>query len=156
MGRAIVTRAAVAASRARTPPGSLEGFPGAGGAETGPAAAQPDGYLDRLVKYVPADVIAFYLAVQAGIANLPDGQRPFGAWAVFLFFLFGTVVWLRKAGVTSRTQLLLSVMAFAVWVFATSGGPLAWSKEGKALAEAWGPIVVPSFTFAAALFEPES
>jgi hypothetical protein len=156
MGRAIVTRAEAAAGR-RARAGS--GAEAVAGAEAPAAAGAPegpvvDGYLDRLVKYVPADVIAFYLAVQAGVANLPDGQKPFGAWVVFLAFLAGTWLWLRKAGVKHRTQLLLSVAAFAVWVFATGGGPLAGTPEGRALAAAWGPIVVPTFTFAVALVEP--
>jgi len=155
MGRAIVTRAEVAARRAQPPLDSRELVVAGAGGTSPPAADRADGYLDRLVKYVPADVIAFYLAVQAGIANLPEGQKPLAAWAVFLFFLFGTAVWLRKAGVHHRTQLLLSCAAFAVWVLATGGGPLAWSEGGKALAAAWGPIVVPIFTFAAALVEPK-
>lgn len=156
MSRAIVTRFAAAKNAPTGAQANLENVPGAAPKDGAPAAAQADGYLDRLVKYVPADVIAFYLAVQAGIANLPDGQRPLGAWMVFLFFLFGTYVWLRKAGVHDRTQLLLSVASFAVWVLAIGGGPLASSPAGKVLAEAWGPIVVPSFTFAIALVEPKT
>lgn len=154
MGRAIVTRAEVEARRTQGA-GMTEAVV-APAAEATPAAPAADGYLDRLVKYVPADVIAFYLAVQAGVANLPEAQKPIGAWAVFLVFLAGTWLWLRKAGVRHRTQLVLSVAAFAVWVFATGGGPLAASEAGKALSAAWGPIVVPTFTFAAALVEPRT
>lgn len=153
MGRAIVTRAE-AETRRRARAGS--GTEAVAGAEAPAEGQAADGYLDRLVKYVPADVIAFYLAVQAGVANLPERQRVFGAWVVFLTFLAGTWLWLRKAGVKHRTQLMLSVAAFAIWVFATGGGPLAATAEGRALAAAWGPIVVPIFTFAVALVEPKA
>jgi len=159
MGRSIVTKAEVAARQARVVQDSREavaGVPVAGAAGPGGGVQdRADGYLDRLVKYVPADVIAFYLAVQAGIVNLPDGQRLPAGWLVFLFFFFGTAAWLRKAGVTHRAQLVLSCAAFAVWVLATGGGPLALTEWGKAAASAWGPIVVPIFTFAAALVEPK-
>jgi len=153
MGRAIITAADVAEARraeaAREPAEAVA-------AKREPIAAPPqkDEYLDRLVKYVPAEVVAAYLGVQAGVGGLPAAQQPLGAWALFLFFLLATGFWLRKQGVLRRTQLLVSMAAFAVWALAAGGGPLAVDAAGRELARAWGPIVVPCFTFAAALVEP--
>jgi len=150
MGRAIVTAEDLGVPAVE----GAEGAVAAAGVKRGAPSAK-DEYLDRLVKYVPADVIAAYLGVQAGVAGLPAAQKPLGAWAIFLFFLLATGIWLRKQGVRRRTQILVSVAAFAVWALAAGGGPLAATEEGRALARAWGPIVVPCFTFAAALVEPK-
>jgi hypothetical protein len=158
MGRAIVTQADVRAARDRkaAKKGGTTLGPTDVEAKAAPTEEKADGYLDRLVKYIPADVIAFYLAVQAGVAQLDSlAQKRITAWIVFLFFLGATAVWLRKQGVARTAQIVVSMLAFAVWAFATSGGPLSGTDAGAKIAAQYGPIIVPMFTFAAAIVEPE-
>ncbi len=143
MGRAIVTKADVAKRK------------GAALETVEPAAPEEaDRYLDRLVKYIPADVIALYLAVQTAVEGLQRGsQRQVGGILVFAIFGVGTYFWLRKDGVTRTTQIAISIGAFVVWVLATSGGPLA-AFDLADDARKWGAVMVPLFTFATAPIEP--
>ncbi|HEY7724493.1 MAG TPA: hypothetical protein VH880_04115 [Anaeromyxobacteraceae bacterium] len=143
MGRAIVTKADVAKERGVALEAVQPGAPG-----------EADGYLDRLVKYVPAEVIALYLAVQTAVEGLQrGGQRQVGGILVFAIFVAGTWFWLKKTGVARTTQIAISIGAFAVWALATSGGPLA-AFDLAADARKWGAVLVPLFTFATAPIEP--
>ena len=143
MGRAIVTKADVAKRRGV----ALEAVQPA-------APEEADRYLDRLLKYLPAEVVALYLAVQTAVLGLPAGsQRQVGGILVFAIFLVGTYFWLRNDGVTRTTQIAISIGAFVVWVLATSGGPLA-GFDLAADARKWGAVLVPLFTFATAAIEP--
>lgn len=99
-----------------------------GGRPTAAAAAEaraPDNFLDRLIKYIPADVIAAYLTIDNILkGGLKDPERlSIYLWAVFVILLIVTPLYLwRVAGVTKWEQIGLSAVAFAVWVFAL-GGP---------------------------------
>lgn len=92
-----------------------------------------DGYFDRLLKYIPADVVGFWLAGD----GLIRGQAGDGglAWLLFVvglvFAFFFTKKQTAEAGkATAWQQIWLSCGSFVVWVFAV-GGPftgLAWYK----------------------------
>ena len=103
----------------------------------------PDGYAERLLKYVPSEVIALYLTLSSLLQSSQDGAR----WLDWTVFGFGTVVtplylW-RLQKVHKVLQLTISTGAFVVWAFAL-GGPfshLDW------FAPVYGGIVLSIYTF---------
>ncbi len=87
-----------------------------------------DGYLGRLSKYIPAEIVGLYVAASGLIPeNLPEEGRETALWWIFgvcfaltpLYLIFVTpqpgkgVLWL---------QVILGTIAFPVWIFAL-GGP---------------------------------
>ena len=92
-----------------------------------PGPVKPDDYLDRLLKYIPAEMVALWIT-SFGIASAASADIPFEiiAWAMFITVLAITPLYLwRLQNVTSRLQLGLSTISFVVWVFAL-GGPFAF------------------------------
>ncbi|WP_128923175.1 hypothetical protein [Bradyrhizobium guangxiense] len=97
----------------------------AAGGQPGGAA---DGYLDKVVKYVPADIIAAWTAI-AGVLRPVVGTQPAtGAHLTLLVICFlivmGVAYWwtlkaTAEAGQPPATkQAIVAVIAFVVWVLA--------------------------------------
>src|SRR5260370_34087312 len=93
-----------------------------------------DDYLGRLVKYVPAEIIALYLTVAGIIPPDPTGRpRATVPWVVFfgclvLVPVFTWVATTRHGRPPLTAQVVISTLAFPIWAFAI-GGPfasLAW------------------------------
>jgi len=104
-----------------------------------------DDYKSRLLKYIPAEVVAVYLTLD-GVVKAAASQLPLKAtlWVVFCVLLIATPLYLwRVAHVTKKPQLAVSTVSFAVWVF-TLGGPFAglgWYQP------AYGALLLPLYTF---------
>lgn len=119
-----------------------------------PPSAEPDAYKDRLLKLIPAEVVAVYLALQ-GILATADGtsRASILLWVISAILLVSTPSYLwRISGVRKRSQLALSTAAFVVWVFAL-GGPfetLSWYEP------LYGALLLPLFTFLVPLFTPQA
>lgn len=86
--------------------------------------AQIDGYFDRLLKYIPADVVGLWLTGSGLIRSQAiDTSRIGLLWFLFVVGLVLSFFWTRKQ--TSETgmptpwrQIVLSCISFFVWVFA--------------------------------------
>jgi len=110
----------------------------------------PDGYIDRLVKYIPSELVAVYLSLDA-ICRSAESTEIWIRWSVLAFALIATPLYLwRAAGVRKRTQLCMSTAAFLVWAFAL-GGPFAQLSWYKPI---YGAVLLPAFTFVAPLVVP--
>jgi len=112
-----------------------------------------DLYTDRLLKYIPAEVVACYIFVQGVITQLTDPvELGVFQWSIFAVFLILTYLYLwRILKVRKFQQLAISVTAFAVWVFAL-GGPFAlvtWYKP------VYGEVLLRVFTLIVALWSAE-
>ena len=129
-----------------TYPRALQGVPDLATARSGAPMPPEDKFKDRLLKYIPAEVVTLYLALTA-IVNAASDVPSAVAWGIFLVGIVATPFYLRAIlQVTDRTQHILSTLAFVVWVFAL-GGPfkdLAWYKP------VYGGLLLPIFTFFAA------
>jgi hypothetical protein len=110
-----------------------------------------DDYASRLLKYIPTETVAAYLALSGVVASAAGQNRAAMLWAVFVFGLLLTPLYLRRVGnVRSWLQLGISTAAFVVWVFAL-GGPwssLSWYEpyQGTLLLIAFtttAPLVIP-------------
>lgn len=84
-------------------------------------------YLERVAKYVPAEVLAAYTALLGFFGAVrPDWQVPV-YWAGFAVCLAATPLYLSKMGRQSepkQTHLVVSSIAFVVWAYSI-GGPTA-------------------------------
>jgi hypothetical protein len=98
---------------------------------SGVPAPPADGYLSRLAKYIPAEVVGLYLFV-TGVIPQNAGEAA-AQWVVFAACCVLTVVYMwyvtrREGGKPLWLQVVLATVAFPIWVFAI-GGPfkmLAW------------------------------
>lgn len=92
----------------------------------GGAPQQPDDYFSRLIKYIPSEVVALYIALY-GMASAAKADIPFEAisWLIFAVGIVGTALYIwRVAKVRDKAQVAISTGSFMVWVFAL-GGPFA-------------------------------
>lgn len=96
-----------------------------------------DGYFDRLVKYIPADVVGLWL-VGVGLINTFLGTAKAIAMILFFFACLGITIWWtydqtrEPKKVPAKTQITVAAFAFLVWVIALQGAELqnafAWYK----------------------------
>jgi hypothetical protein len=115
-------------------PGSTDTAPPAGG------APKPDNYFDRLLKYVPAEVVSAYVVLAAPIPDTFAGEAVHRAYLALL--LVGAVVTPLFARsvlhVTRMKQLAVTTLGFVIFV-ASSGEAFSgygWWKGFYALAAA--------------------
>lgn len=127
------------------------------GMGSGAKGASVDGYFDRVIKYIPSDVVAAWTAV-TGLVTA-DAQAPQSTllWILFGIFILLTAGWTWKqttgGGKLSPTiQILLSTVSFMVWVFAL-GGPFA-SLEGF-YRPLYGSLALIIYTLAIGLVIPK-
>ncbi|MDJ0692000.1 MAG: hypothetical protein QNJ41_26325 [Xenococcaceae cyanobacterium MO_188.B32] len=93
------------------------------------AGAELDTYWDRVVKYIPSDIVAAWTVVTALINTDPTAPQNALLWIFFAIFILVTALWVWKQ--TSErnkppaiSQITVSSFSFIVWVFAL-GGPFA-------------------------------
>lgn len=92
-----------------------------------PTVGNADGYLSRMVIYIPTEIIAGYVAVSGFIKGLPSKQQFTWFCIVSIVMLVLTPLYLAYATSSpgrkkTVSHPLTSALAFAAWVFAT-GGP---------------------------------
>jgi hypothetical protein len=123
------------------------------------AAAGPvqlDSFFDRVIKYVPADIVGAWVALTglvAGAAGIPSARV---LWIVFAVMTVITFAWTVKQTAVpgappAMTQAVISTGSFVVWVFAL-GGPfssLTW------YAPVYGSILLILYTLAIGLVVPK-
>ena len=91
--------------------------------ESGTAKDTIDGYQDRVIKYIPADINAAWLALTGIVKSVTTIPQSSVLWALFGFLLILTPIWIWKQTSEAKkppavTQILVSTGAFFVWVFA--------------------------------------
>ena len=93
-----------------------------------PATPTVDDYLGRLLKYIPAEIVGFYLVAAGLISPKPDAPNITGLWVVFAlgFILCVLYFWIATSRDEGKgplwSQIALATSAYPVWVFAM-GGP---------------------------------
>ena len=115
----------------------------------------PDNYFDRIVKYIPTEIVAAWVAVSAIIEASASVSKDGALWTAFVFGLAITAAWIwRQTMSVSRraaaTQIAISCIAFAVWVLAL-GGPFAdlgWYDP------VWSALAPIGFTLVAGVIVP--
>jgi len=121
----------------------------------GPPPPEPDDYKAKLLKYIPAEVVSLYVSLDAIVkaSTTTVDEMTYAYLAIFVVGIIGTPLYLWKhAKVIKRKQLLISTIAFIVWVFAL-GGPFDnwhWYQTHKVYAA----LVLPLYTFIVAGIDP--
>ena len=119
------------------------------------AGADPvDGYKERLLKYIPAEVITLYMALSGTVgAATGASTQAIAQWVVLGAALLATPLYqARILKVTKQVQLLIATGAFIVWSFAL-GGPFEQLIRPEDL-KMWGSIAVALYTFGVPFVEP--
>ncbi len=108
-----------------------------------------DNYIERLFKYIPSEIILLFVTCEKII--LSQSTIPVSLyWAISIFCLLATPLYLLfVAKVKKVSQLIISTLSFAVWVFAL-GGPFSFLSWYKPL---YGAISLPIFTFLISFFQ---
>jgi hypothetical protein len=114
---------------------------------------EADRYRDRLLKYIPAEVVALYVLLQGIVeAGVRPEHRIAIMWGIFIVLVIATWFYLLRVQHVSKVQqLIISTVAFCIWVFAL-GGPF---KAFPWYLPVYGQIVMPIYTFAVAIVEAE-
>lgn len=120
----------------------------------GAGGAVGDTYFDRVLKYIPADIVGAWVAITGAIAGAATPETT-ALWIVFLALLVITPIWTWKQAKEpgkppATTQILISTGSFLVWVFAL-GGPFATLSFYKPL---YGSLTLIIYTLIVALITP--
>jgi len=86
-----------------------------------------DSYSDRVMRYIPADVIASWVAVNGVLRGTFPHPGKITLWISFATGILICAIWTyrqvaKTSQETARLQAAVSTAAFAVWVYAL-GGP---------------------------------
>jgi hypothetical protein len=123
-----------------------------------------DDYATRMVKYIPAEVVAFYLAADKLFANVAAPANPtladtfvaknqyYFSLGIFVVALVSTPLYLRQQaddGGPWQVQAAVSTIAFAIWSYAVHGELFVPLYSSSIAA-----LLVLVFTFVSGLVKP--
>lgn len=117
----------------------------------------PDGYRDRLLKYIPAEIVAIYLALLSLIKTSDPQTTPVITveWTIFLIVLIVSVPWQRRIMKISKwQQVMIGTIAFVFWAMSL-GDPFNTSWKASGYRPLYGTIAMMLYTFLIPLFEAE-
>jgi hypothetical protein len=124
-------------------------FQAAGGGEP------PDDYADKIVKLIPTDVVAAWVAVVSAIKAATPGQiGETGLWVIFAVGVVMAAAWTWKRSSEPNkpkpiAQTCVSTLAFCVWAYATGGALPVW--PGNLYNPLYGTLALVFFTLASGL-----
>lgn len=127
--------------------------------DAGSGGGGTDRYRDRLLKYIPGEVVVAWGTIQGIVEQAQSSSTPPDKhqitvilWIVFAVLLIATPLYQWKLlKVRKPVQLAVATIGFAVWVF-YFGGPFATFGWYEPL---YGAIALPLFTFLIPLLEPD-
>jgi hypothetical protein len=154
MGRTVISKNDVARGMRRAE-GSLASEVQKGSRES--KSEQPpsvDQYKDRLIKYIPADIVAIYLTL-TGLLKMADPHKTpmqLVGWIIFgVIFLISFPWQMKIAKITKWSQVFIGSLAFVFWAISL-GDPFAtaWQNWYQPL---YGSMALALYTFLIPLFE---
>jgi len=115
---------------------------------------ETDQYADRLLKYIPADVVGAWIAITGLINGTTSIPGPV-FWGVFFVMLVLAALWTwRQTSIPNKppavTQIVVATIAFVVWVFAL-GGPFVALSFYRPV---YGSLALILYTLAVPLIVP--
>jgi len=114
-----------------------------------------DTYFDKVIKYIPADIVGAWVAVTGLINSGSDVPTSLLLWIAFGAGTVLTALWtIKQTSVPNKkpakTQVLVSTGSFIVWVFAL-GDPFATLGFYRPL---YGSLLLIFYTLAIGLVTP--
>jgi hypothetical protein len=145
---------AVAAQAGTSPASGAEAGGGGPGptAPGGVAVPSEDDYLTKVVKYVPAEVLAAYLFMAGVIDSNVTSKHAHAIWlgGLLIGVLVLTIPYsLRVLNIVRWSQIIMSIIGIAVYVFALGG----WFATTTWYHQWYASIVVPVFGLLIAIFK---
>jgi hypothetical protein len=121
-----------------------------------PAKLTQDTYQDRLLKYIPADIVAIYVGLLGVLKTANPQTTPIVTvqWVVFFVILVLTIPWQRKiVKIEKWQQVAIGTVAFVFWAISL-GQPFetSWKPWYQPL---YGTMAMMLYTFLIPLFEPQ-
>ena len=118
---------------------------------------QVDGYFDKLIKYIPTEIVGAWIAVIGLIKSNSDLPANTILWVLFVVFVGLTVLYIGKQTAEpnkppATMQIAISTGAFIVWVFAL-GEPFSGLAFYKPV---YGSLALVLYNVIIPLIEPES
>ena len=117
----------------------------------GEPAPKLDTYFDKVVKYIPSDIVGAWVAAAGIIRSASGVPAATVLWICFAFGVLLTALWkLKQTGLPIQAG--ISTGAFVIWVFALPEGPfahLAWYHP------LYGSLVLIGYTLVSALVNPD-
>jgi hypothetical protein len=107
---------------------------------------EADKYTDMVLKLIPGEFVSVYLGAFTLIESYTAKEDNSGLqWVIFSLAFVVLFIYLKKTGVSSNSQLALTLLAFVLWVL-TLGGPLAGYTIAGYPPEFLGSLVLPFYT----------
>jgi drug/metabolite transporter (DMT)-like permease len=83
-----------------------------------------DTYYDRLIKYIPADVVVGWITVKGIISSASNAPADKVYWICFIAGVIFTILWTYKITYVKGSkpayiQIIIATIAFFIWVLAT-------------------------------------
>lgn len=136
------------------PQDSVTATPDGGGAL--PPQAPASNPAERIVKYMPVEVVSGYLIVMGLVTAVPDGTlRQVAAWLTFVVGLAATpayLIYVQKATPAQMPQVWIATIAFPLWAYVAGGGPFALAPLDAYYQPAFGSVLVGLYTYLVGLF----
>ena len=117
---------------------------------------QVDTYFDKVIKYIPADVVAAWTVTSSLITSADDAfPRVTALWIAYAFGVLMTGLWTwkqtdEKDKPLAKTQIWVAVVAFVIWV-AALGGPFDFWPSYQRL---YGSLLLIAYTLTVGLITP--
>ncbi len=119
-------------------------------------AKEIDTYFDKVIKYIPADIVGAWVAVDGLIEGAGENvAQNTSLWVAFIIGILITAFWTHKQTQQPKkppaiTQIAISTVAFIVWVYA-SGGPFERVELYNAT---YGSMLLIFYTLIVAMINP--
>jgi hypothetical protein len=118
---------------------------------------QESDFKDKLIKLIPAEIIAAYMAIDGFLANPGVSSPSIPTVVVAVFLLVLTPFYLINIyKVANKFQIVFTMCTFVVWLYSL-GGPFKFWKWPNGLAvwePKWGAIVLMAWTLLIPLCVP--
>jgi hypothetical protein len=112
-----------------------------------------DHYADRIVKLIPADVVAAWLAAMSAVKAAKNPPSGMTIWIAFVVACIVAAAWTWRnsslPGQPAVNQTIVSTLAFAVWAYATGGTPPLW--PGNIYDPLAGTLLITGFSLVSGL-----
>lgn len=121
--------------------------------ETSKPVTKLDYYTEALIALIPSPIIGAYVVIDGIVksSNLAEYRLNLVQWIVAGILLIFTPLYLRQVNkIDNIKQLIVSTLAFAVWIFALGG--LFETSEDKSFLHLIGSITLVVFTLLTIIF----
>ncbi|HMR83167.1 MAG TPA: hypothetical protein PKE30_08550 [Niabella sp.] len=119
------------------------------------ASSTGNDFKDRLVKLIPSEIITAYITISGIIlsASTITKDKRLLFIIVISILLILTPLYLRKvSGVQKSEQIILSTIAFIIWIIATGGFKIIFPEATLINSELFGSVILILFTIIVPIF----